>query len=74
MANARIHTIGHSNSPLSYFLELIKSNEITLLADVRSLPGSNANPQFNRENLEKTLLKSDIKYIWIKELGAGDMA
>ncbi len=69
MVTTKIYTIGHSNLPLKSFLKLLNSDGITLLADIRSLPGSNANPQFDKENLEKELPKSGIKYIWIKELG-----
>ncbi len=65
----KVYTIGHSNRPLKSFVDLLKLNRITLIADIRSLPGSNANPQFNRENLEKELPHFGIKYIWIKELG-----
>lgn len=69
MKKKEIYTIGHSTLPIEKFIYVLKSNNIDLLLDIRSLPGSKANPQFNKENLEKTLKASGIGYIWLKDLG-----
>ena len=67
--NKEIYTIGHSTRSIEELTELLKLNEIKLLADVRSLPGSRKYPHFNKENLEKILPENGIKYLHLKELG-----
>jgi uncharacterized protein (DUF488 family) len=57
-----VYTIGHSNHPIAQFLQLLKDNGISCLADVRSVPYSRHNPQFNRENLQKSLEEACIQY------------
>ena len=52
---SRIWTIGHSTRTIDDFISLLEENEIKLLADVRSLPGSKRYPQFNREALAESL-------------------
>lgn len=66
-----IFTLGHSTHPLEYLLGLLSRHRITALCDVRSKPYSRANPQFNREELNKALRESGITYVFLgKELGA----
>jgi len=66
-----VFTIGHSTHPLDRFIALLKRHSITALCDIRSIPYSRMNPQFNRENLKKSLRENDIVYIFLgKELGA----
>lgn len=66
----RLFTIGHSNHPIERFIDLLKMHEITALVDVRSSPYSRYNPQFNRENLQKTLKSGGISYVFLgRELG-----
>ena len=55
-------TIGHSNRPLPEFLELLKLHHVELLVDVRTVPRSRHNPQFNRETLPETLAAESIRY------------
>ncbi len=64
-----IWTIGHSTRPFDKFVELLHIHEITLLADIRTVPKSKFNPQFTRESLEQELLKVKIRYKHIIELG-----
>jgi uncharacterized protein (DUF488 family) len=63
-----VFTIGHSNHPIARFLQLLKDNGIACLADVRSVPYSRHNPQFNRENLQKSLDEAGIQYNHFLEL------
>ena len=64
-------TIGHSNHPLDVFVNLLLTHDGTAVADVRSVPYSRYNPQFNRESLEKALKTNGIEYIFLgRELGA----
>src|SRR5262245_19478361 len=66
-----VFTIGHSRHPVDRFLELLGVHGITAIGDVRSVPYSRMNPQFNRENLKKTLNAAGIAYVFLgDELGA----
>ncbi len=65
----QIWTIGHSNRSLEEFLELLSSQQIQLLADVRRFPGSRRLPHFNQENLSKSLTDAQIDYLHFPELG-----
>jgi uncharacterized protein (DUF488 family) len=65
----KIWTIGHSTRTLDDFVELLRSNDIEAIADVRSLPGSRKFPQFNAEELAKSLPQHGIEYIPFKILG-----
>ena len=70
MANQlSIWTVGHSTLLIEDFISRLKSFEITLLADVRSFPGSRRYPHFNRENLSSTLTDTGIRYEHFRELG-----
>lgn len=64
-----IYTIGHSTLQLREFIALLKAYQIDVVADIRSVPHSAFNPQFNQENLEKKLQKHKIRYVHFKELG-----
>lgn len=66
-----IYTIGHSNQSFDSFLRLLRAHHITAIADVRSYPYSNANPQFDRESFADALHTNGIAYVFLgKELGA----
>lgn len=64
-----IFTIGHSTGALEAFLELLKAHGIERLIDVRSVPRSRHNPQFNRETLPAALHNRRIHYTHLAELG-----
>ncbi|SKA06243.1 DUF488 family protein [Consotaella salsifontis] len=73
MANpaAEIWTIGHSNHAYEAFLELLRSHQITALADVRSIPYSRRVPHFSRAPLSARLREDGIAYVHLGlELGA----
>jgi len=65
----RIWTIGHSTRSIDTFISLLKANGITVLADVRTWPGSKRYPQFNKEKLSHSLGKAGIRYEHFPELG-----
>lgn len=66
-----IFTIGHSTHPEEHFIALLRQHNIEAICDVRSTPYSRVNPQFDREQLKKSLTMVDIKYVFLgKELGA----
>jgi uncharacterized protein (DUF488 family) len=66
-----LFTIGHSTHTQGRFIALLKKHGVTALCDVRSMPYSRRNPQFNKENLERDLLAAGVSYVFLgKELGA----
>jgi uncharacterized protein (DUF488 family) len=66
-----VFTVGHSTHPIQEFFSLLHRHEIDAIADVRSVPYSQWQPQFNREDLTKTLKAQEIAYVFLgKELGA----
>jgi uncharacterized protein (DUF488 family) len=62
-------TIGHSTRSIDTFLDLLRSNEITRVLDVRTVPRSRHNPQFNRDALPISLDAVQIAYIHLPGLG-----
>ena len=64
-----IYTIGHSNRTLDDFLRILKSFEIELIADVRTLPGSRKYPHFDKEQLVLSLPDHGINYVHLLNLG-----
>jgi len=62
-------SIGHSNRTFEAFLELLRANEIGALVDVRTVPRSRANPQFNKESLPGSLAAHGIAYEHVAALG-----
>jgi uncharacterized protein (DUF488 family) len=64
-----IYTLGHSTRKLEEFAALLEQFKIELLVDVRTLPRSRHVPQFNWENLARSLAEKKIDYRHIKRLG-----
>ena len=62
-------TIGHSNRSIEDFIGLLQSADVGLLADVRTLPGSRAHPQFDEHPLAATLGEAGIAYARMADLG-----
>jgi uncharacterized protein (DUF488 family) len=66
-----ILTVGHSNHDLGHFLQILRANQVTAVADIRSEPYSGYNPQFSREALKSSLEESGIDYVFLgDQLGA----
>lgn len=71
MANTTIYTVGHSNHSLEYFWELLQSQSINCLIDVRSTAASTYNPQFNKSSLSNYLKEKGVVYMhFAEEFGA----
>jgi uncharacterized protein (DUF488 family) len=62
-------TIGHSNRSMEEFVALLGSAAIELVADIRTIPRSRANPQFNQEVLPAGLAPFHISYEHVAALG-----
>ena len=65
----QIWTIGHSTRVIDDFITLLDEQGIKLIADVRMLPGSKRDPQFNKEALAQSLGERGIRYEHFPELG-----
>jgi uncharacterized protein (DUF488 family) len=64
-----IFTIGHSTRPVEKFLELLQSQGIRQILDIRTIPKSRHNPQFNSDVLAASLRAAHIRYVHLKDLG-----
>lgn len=64
-----VMTIGHSTRPLEEFIALLKAHGVKKLIDVRTIPRSLHNPQFNAETLPAELRAAGISYVHLKKLG-----
>lgn len=62
-------TIDHSNRSLEEFLRLLKEAQVQRVVDVRKIPMSRANPNFNKDTLPGALAPFQISYKHIAELG-----
>jgi len=62
-------TIGHSTRTWEAFLELLRVHHVKRVIDVRSIPKSRHNPQFNRAILSKRLRAAKIGYVHLRKLG-----
>jgi uncharacterized protein (DUF488 family) len=69
MGTTRIHTIGHSTHEVAGFIEILRAHGIKQLVDIRTIPKSRHNPQFNGEDLAASLEAAHIGYRRAKELG-----
>jgi uncharacterized protein (DUF488 family) len=65
----RIYSVGHGTRPLEAFAELLRSFAVTLVADIRTIPRSRHNPQFNRETLPEALAPRGMGYRHLPGLG-----
>ena len=64
-----IFSIGHSTRPLHQFLALLRAHGIHTLVDIRSIPHSRRNPQYNQEALQQAILAVGLGYKHLPELG-----
>ena len=64
-----IFTIGHSTHPIEEFVHLLQAHGVEQLIDIRTVPRSRTNPQFNRETLPNSLKAAGIGYLHMPALG-----
>jgi uncharacterized protein (DUF488 family) len=64
-----VYTIGHSTRTIDEFVQLLKTYRVSIIVDVRTIPRSRHNPQFNKETLPESLKTHAIRYIHMPELG-----
>ena len=64
-----VMTIGHSTHTLEEFIRLIQAHGATRVVDVRTVPRSRHNPQFNRDSLPGSLKNAGLGYVHLPGLG-----
>ncbi len=64
-----IYTVGHSTRSIVEFVELLKVGAVEMVVDIRKIPRSRTNPQFNIDALPDALSPWQIGYTRIEELG-----
>ena len=62
-------TIGHSTRPIDEFITILKAHQVERLVDVRTVPRSRHNPQYNSESLPQTLQAAGIQHSHMPGLG-----
>jgi uncharacterized protein (DUF488 family) len=67
--NLRIYTIGHSTRSIAEFIEMLQAHAVKRLVDVRTVPRSRHNPQYNREQLSAALERDLLGYAYMPGLG-----
>lgn len=65
----RVYTIGHSTQALDHFVLVLRAHGISKIADVRTVPRSRKNPQFNKDTLPGELERAGIAYEHFAGLG-----
>ncbi len=64
-----VYTIGHSTRTIEAFIDILKSCEIEMVVDVRTIAASRHNPQYHEDQLHESLSAEGIGYIHCKGLG-----
>ncbi len=67
--NFTIFTIGHSTHPIEEFIDILKAHGVEFVADVRTIPKSRHNPQYNSETIGESLRQAHIGYEHMPGLG-----
>ncbi len=62
-------TVGHSNRPMEDLVAMLQAHGVETLVDVRTVPKSRHNPQFNREAMPAPLHQAGIAYVHLPALG-----
>lgn len=64
-----VFTIGHSTRTIADFIRLLKAHKVQRVIDVRTIPRSRHNPQFNRDQLSPALHRARMHYTHMPGLG-----
>jgi 3-methyladenine DNA glycosylase/8-oxoguanine DNA glycosylase len=65
----RIYSIGHSTRTLDELVAMLRAFEVSVLADIRTIPRSRHNPQFNGDSLGSSLRLRGLRYVHLPRLG-----
>jgi uncharacterized protein (DUF488 family) len=66
---AVVYAIGHSTRTIDEFIGILQAHAISILVDIRTIPKSGHNPQFNKDDLKRSLEGKCIMYVRFRELG-----
>lgn len=69
MKRPSIFTVGHSTRSIDEFVKLLQAHGVKEIVDVRSIPMSRHNPQFNTDTIKESLQREHIRYKHLKKLG-----
>ena len=69
MAGVAVFTIGHSTRTFGEFLRLLRAHGVRRVIDIRTMPRSRHNPQFNRDRLSRALHNVRLHYRHVPGLG-----
>jgi uncharacterized protein (DUF488 family) len=72
-AASPLYTIGHSTRSLRELIDVLHAFGVTRLVDIRSIPRSHANPQFNTDVLPAALHDAGITYVLLPALGGASL-
>ena len=64
-----VYTIGHSTRTIAEFVELLRVGAVSMVVDIRTIPRSRTNPQYNLDRLPEELAHWQIGHTYIAELG-----
>jgi len=64
-----VFALGHSTRPIGKFVGMLDAHRIITLVDIRTVPRSRRNPQFDGATLRATLADTGIGYVQMKDLG-----
>ncbi len=64
-----VMTMGHSTRTLEEFIRMLQAHGATCVVDVRTVPRSRHNPQFNKDSLPQSLKEAGLKYVHMAGLG-----
>jgi uncharacterized protein (DUF488 family) len=64
-----IYTIGHSTRPAAELIELLRIHGVRTLVDIRTVPRSRRNPQFEQATLRAALAEAGLGYVHLSDLG-----
>ncbi len=65
----RLYTVGHSTRSVDELMAMLRAFGVSTLVDIRTVPRSRTNPQFNRDALPRALARKAIRYMHVAELG-----
>src|SRR5687767_1071912 len=66
---APIYTIGHSTRTFDELVAMVRAFDISMVVDIRTIPRSRHNPQFNGDVLRAALRSMRLRYVHVSELG-----
>eukprot|EP00742_Colponemidia_sp_Colp-10_P004015 GILJ01004283.1.p1 GENE.GILJ01004283.1~~GILJ01004283.1.p1 ORF type:complete len:161 (-),score=12.08 GILJ01004283.1:340-822(-) len=64
-ASARVLTFGHSDHPMTTFIDLLHRYDVATVVDIRSVPASGRYPHFAKKALQESIQENGLEYIWL---------